>query len=89
MHNETVKYEPAASIIEALDGFDAVASGLRISLTQVYRWTYSRERKGCGGYIPRWHHDRLIEMAKSKGLKWDRSIFRLPDNEIMDVRQAS
>lgn len=65
------KLEPAYSIVMALGGFDTVSGRTGVHITQVYRWTYPRDAKskGCGGYIPHWHHEAIFKLADEIDVK--------------------
>lgn len=60
--------EPAASIISRLGGISEVAAICQVSQTQVQRWRWTESNGGTGGFIPRKHHERLIEAAKRLGI---------------------
>ena len=60
--------EPAASIINRLGGFSAVAKLCDLHFTQVWRWTQPRSKKGTGGTIPQRHHLLLLAIAKKAGV---------------------
>lgn len=57
--------EPAQSIINKIGGPNVVAGWLGISVTQVYRFTYSKEKGGTGGLIPATHQQTLLDKAKA------------------------
>lgn len=59
--------EPAASIVDRLGGFSAVAKLCNLHFTQVWRWTQPRSKKGTGGTIPQRHHLLLLAVAKKAG----------------------
>lgn len=63
------KCEPAASIISALGGLSVVAKAAGVSLVTAQRWRFPVENGGTGGFIPRKHHGRLIELAKERGIE--------------------
>ena len=54
----------AARVIEKCGGHRVVADWLGLSLSQVYRFTYSKERGGTGGVIPASHQPTLLKKAK-------------------------
>lgn len=60
--------EPAASIINRLGGFSAVAKLCNLHFTQIWRWTQPRSKKGTGGTIPQRHHLLLLAIAKKAGV---------------------
>lgn len=59
--------EPAASIIEAFGGLSATAEAAGTTTTTVQRWRRPQSKGGTGGYIPRWHHQKLIARALENG----------------------
>lgn len=70
MRNVSVeRCEPAASIIAALGGLTVVAKAAGVSVVTAQRWRYPTANGGTGGFIPRKHHDRLIEFAKERGIE--------------------
>ncbi|RUM95169.1 hypothetical protein EET67_24785 [Pseudaminobacter arsenicus] len=60
--------EPAASIIRKFNGLKAVAEITGISSHSVMRWRYPRSKRGTGGVIPHRHADRLLAVAREKGI---------------------
>jgi hypothetical protein len=61
--------EPAASIIEALGGFEAVGKIIGVQHIAVWRWTQPKsKRRGTGGLIPAQHQRALLEYAEAHGL---------------------
>jgi hypothetical protein len=63
----TVHLEPAASIIDAFGGLSATAEAAETTTTTVQRWRRPKSKGGTGGYIPRWHHEKLIARAQAMG----------------------
>lgn len=55
--------EPAKSIIDKIGGHSVVAEWLGVSVTQVYRFTYSKKKGGTGGLIPARHQQILLDKA--------------------------
>jgi hypothetical protein len=60
--------EPARTIIQRLGGETAVARDLGLSRTTVWLWQVPQPR-GRGGAIPRWHHAKLLDLAKTTGVQ--------------------
>jgi len=58
----------AQHVIAKLGGFYRTASLAGVGYIQVVKWTYPRERGGTGGFIPAWHHKRLLEVASRERL---------------------
>jgi hypothetical protein len=56
--------DPADKVIRAFGGATSLGGRIGLHRTQIHRWRLSKERGGCGGVIPRAHHERLIELAK-------------------------
>lgn len=67
--------EPASSLIKALGGITAVAKVAGVSAVTVQRWRFPVERGGTGGFIPRKHHQRLIEAAQGQGVDLPSAAF--------------
>ena len=57
---------PAKTIIDKFGGHQAIAEILGLSVTQVYRFTYSREKGGTGGAVPQRHIPTLLAAAKAR-----------------------
>lgn len=62
-----IHLEPAASIIKVFGGLSATAEAAGTTTTTVQRWRRPESKGGTGGYIPRWHHDKLIAKAREMG----------------------
>lgn len=61
--------DQAERIIHKLGGHVVVASVLKIDVSQVYRWTYPKgKRGGTGGLIPAVHHQALLNYAVKNGI---------------------
>jgi hypothetical protein len=58
----------ARRIIEAFGGEAAVARAVGVHLSRVYRWTYPPARGGSGGRVPQRHHQRILTLARERGL---------------------
>jgi len=59
----------AYNLIEKLGGVGEVARIAGVDISRVYRWTYSKERGGTDGEIPRKHWQSLISAASIKGVE--------------------
>ncbi len=59
--------EIAKNIIERLEGHKRVADLLKLSTTQVYRFTYAKEKGGTGGIIPAKHIPMLVGVQDKNG----------------------
>ena len=65
----------ADSIIRKCGGHAQVAQWLGLSLTQVYRWTYPRERGGTGGLVPARRQGELLAKARAAGVDLEPADF--------------
>ena len=59
----------AQRVIQKCGGFRTVAAMLGVDVSRVHRWTYPKARGGTDGKIPHAHQDRLMELARAKGIK--------------------
>lgn len=60
---------PAKTVIDICGGPAAVSSMLNVKVSNVYRWTYPKERSGgCGGIIPAVQQAKLLTAARSAGI---------------------
>lgn len=66
---------PAKKIIEKFGGPKQVAEIIGVSVTQVYRFTYPRDKGGTGGLIPADHMRTLRTEAEKRGLVLDLDDF--------------
>lgn len=70
MRRTFVPCEPACTVIKKLGGPAATAEMAGCTESQVYRWQRpAGVGDGLGGFIPRWHHQKLIDAAKAKGIE--------------------
>lgn len=58
----------AQNIISKCGGPTIVAKMVGIDLSQVYRWTYPRNRGGTNGLIPAQHQQTLLREAHRHGI---------------------
>jgi hypothetical protein len=58
----------AEKIIRKCGGHAQVAAWLGLSLTQIYRWTYPREKGGTGGLVPACRQAELLAKARQVGI---------------------
>ncbi len=65
----------AGRVIEKCGGHKVVAEWLGLSVTSVYRFTYSKERGGSGGLIPAEHQQVILEKAKERDIELSPSDF--------------
>lgn len=57
----------ADHVIAKCGGVQTVADWLGISLPQVYKFTYDKERGGTGGIIPARHQPTLLQKSREVG----------------------
>lgn len=55
----------AQHIIDKCGGVEATARIVDQSVSWVYRWTYSKERGGTGGAVPRKAQEKILQAARS------------------------
>jgi hypothetical protein len=60
--------EPARSIIEMIGGEAKVAEITGSGLSTPYGWQKPTKQGGTGGFIPRWHHKKILDFAAQNGL---------------------
>ena len=59
----------AGRVINKCGGHKVIAEWLGLSVTSVYRFTYSKDRGGCGGLIPAEHQQVILEKARELEIK--------------------
>lgn len=74
-HSSVPKCEPATTLIKALGGLTAVSKAAGVSVVTVQRWRFPIENGGTGGFIPRKHHPRLMEVAQQRGVDLSPAAF--------------
>lgn len=57
--------ESQAARITRICGVDRLSKWANVSVTQVYRWDYPREKGGSGGVIPSAHHQPILDGART------------------------
>lgn len=65
----------AEKIIAKLGGAPIVAKIIDIDVSQVYRWTYPKQRGGTGGLVPSWHQQPLLDWAKNNNIDLSHADF--------------
>lgn len=82
--------EPAASIIKLLGGEAVVTKVTGLAYTAPYRWQHSEEKGGTAGFIPRKHHQALLDYAAEHGLplKPEHFITGVPADVLEAARPA-
>lgn len=58
----------AANIILKFGGAYTLAKIIDIDVTQIYRWTYPKDKGGTNGVIPTKHQQTLLTKAKEFGV---------------------
>jgi len=71
----------AERVIVKCGGYQTVAKWLGLSLAQVYKFTYSREKGGTGGVIPARHQPTLLRLAR------ENDVALTPD-DFFDIEPA-
>jgi hypothetical protein len=66
---------PAEIVIKKLGGHKAVAKALKVHLATTYRWTHPKKSGGTGGRVPGVHQEKLLTLAKKKGIDLTPSDF--------------
>jgi len=61
-------HDPAMTIVEFLGGIEAVSEIADVRVCSVYRWMWSKSRKGSGGIIPARHAQRLLRYARENNI---------------------
>lgn len=59
---------PAAKVIRLFGGKSSLARELGIHRSSVGRWDWPKERRGAGGGVPRKHHQKILDLSKSRRL---------------------
>ena len=59
----------AGRVIHAFGGARPLAKILKINPEAVYRWDYSKQRRGSGGTIPSEWHKPILDAAKKNGIR--------------------
>ncbi len=70
---------PADKVISLFGSERAVAELLGLSVVQIYRWTYPKEKRGHDGRVPDRHHAKLIAEAKRRGKRLTIADLNPPD----------
>lgn len=55
---------PAEIIIDRFGGHQKVAKALKISVSSVYKWTYTKDRGGTNGNVPTKHQRALLDAGQ-------------------------
>jgi hypothetical protein len=61
--------DPARTVVRRLGGPKVVAAHLGLHPKRVSAWQRPRERGGCDGQIPQWHHPALLELAARRAVQ--------------------
>ena len=69
----------ADAVIRKCGGHAQVARWLGLSLAQIYRWTYPRERGGTGGLVPARRQGELLAKARAAGIDLTPADFFPPE----------
>lgn len=60
--------KPAEYIIHVFGGITAAANAIGLDKSSVHKWKRPKENKGCDGLIPTHAQQKIIAIAKEKGL---------------------
>ena len=72
---EVPKHEPATLIIRAMGGITKAAVIAGVAEVTIQRWRWPVSKGGCEGFIPRWHHAKIIEHFAGRKIKVSAAIF--------------
>lgn len=72
----------AERVIVKCGGYQTVAKWLGLSLAQVYKFTYPREKGGTGGVIPARHQPTLLTIARENDIP-------LSPNDFFDLEPTA
>lgn len=61
-------FNQSKNIIQKFGGAPAVARALKMSIPQVYKWTYPKKRGGTDGLIPARHQISIYTHARNNGI---------------------
>lgn len=67
-HGERPKLTQAERVILKFDGARKLAKALNLDPSTVYKWTYPRSKKGCGGIIPSSVIEQVMVAARREGI---------------------
>ncbi len=83
------RYDPALLVVEAFGGYNALSKLLGIEASTVFRWCQSREVNGTGGFIPRKHWNRLLQLADSRSIELTRELLMEPPAQRVEPVTSS
>lgn len=71
--SQTKERSQAESVIDKFGGARQLqealaAAGYPLNIVTIYRWTYPRDRKGCGGFIPTAAWPAILDAARLAGV---------------------
>jgi hypothetical protein len=67
-------------VVRRLGGATVVAAAIGLHRTRVSSWQRPRDRGGCDGQIPQWHHPALLALAARRQVQ-------LAPRELVQVRR--
>ncbi|KQI68716.1 hypothetical protein AN189_07395 [Loktanella sp. 3ANDIMAR09] len=79
--------EPAKSIIATCGGFEAVSEVTGRAVSSVRKWTFSKEKRGTGGFIPPECAALLLAASPARGWGLSPADF-YPESVIDALREA-
>ncbi len=59
---------PADRVFQKFGGAERVARALGLTVARVNRWLYPKDRGGTNGRIPAKHQQKLLDIARAKGI---------------------
>ena len=59
---------PAQRVCDAFGGAMVVSRETGIPYQEVYRWNYSKAKRGCGGLVPSQHQGTILAAVERLGL---------------------
>ena len=69
MAKVSTNISPAQKVYDAFGGPMEVCRATGISYQEVYRWRYSRAKRGCDGLVPHRHQETILAAVARLHLK--------------------
>lgn len=70
--------EPAATLAVKLGGLEKLAEAAGVSVSRASRYRQPKEKGGTGGLVPSSRQQRILDWAKSNGVKLGPEDFFVP-----------
>ena len=58
----------AQKVVQAFGGAVALSAATGIDLSAIYRWSYPKSKRGCGGRVPSRNHSIILKKARANNL---------------------